>query len=405
MVRVLVGIHHFDRPNGATTYTAIVARHLGRLGHEVGIHTPDAGTMAELAREAGLPVGDDAGERPDAILAQDQMVAYALAERWPGVPQVFVAHGAYRDESMPPQIPGGAVATIVMNDRVEARARALAATGPVVRLRQPIDTELFRPRGRPHRTPRRAVLFGNNLRGQALDRAVGALEGAGLEVDHVGWHGHSEVHPERALGLADIVVGYGRCALEGMACGRPTYVFDHRGGDGWVTAASYRALEGNGFAGTATDESLDPDALAAALAGYDPELGQVGRALVERHHNAFHHANELVQLLRDVQAPAPIDAVAASELRRLSLRLWDAEWRAGVLSEEASDLHERLRVTQAELHQAMTNMSGEAATAAAARERVGALERELLALKTTARYRLAAALAAPLDRFRGRRRG
>jgi hypothetical protein len=272
-----------------------------------------------------------------------------------------------------------------------------------VRLRQPIDVELFRPRGLPRKTPRRAVLFGNNLRGQALDRIVTALERAGMEVDHLGWHGHSDVHPQRALGHADVIVGYGRCALEGMASGRPTYVFDHRGGDGWVTGASYLAFEGNGFAGTATDECLDPDGLEAALADYNPEFGQVGRALVERHHNAFHHANELVELLQDMRAPAPIDASAASELRRVSVREWDAEWRAGVLLDEVSDLHERLRDTQAELHQAMTNMHDEATAAEAARGRVAELEHELHALKTTARYRLAAKLASPLDAFRARR--
>ena len=404
-MQVLLGIHHFDRPNGATTYTTIVARHLGRLGHDVAIHTPDAGAMAEVAREAGLPVGDDGAERPDAILAQDQMVAYALAERWPGVPQVFVAHGAYRDENMPPQIPGGAVATVAMNDRVATRARALAWAGPIVRLRQPIDVELFRTRGLPRKTPRRAVLFGNNLRGQALDRIVTALERAGMEVDHLGWHGHSEVHPQRVLGHADVVVGYGRCALEGMASGRPTYVFDHRGGDGWVTDASYPAFEGNGFAGTATDECLDVDGLEAALAGYDPELGQVGRTLVERHHNAFHHANELVQLLQDVEAPAPIDAVgreraAAPVPEPVGRRVAGGRaLRGGVRAARAPAGHPGGAAPGDDEH--AQRGGGRRGGAQARRPR---LEHELVGLKTTARYRFAAALASPLDAYRNRRR-
>ena len=38
---------------------------------------------------------------------------------------------------------------------------------------------------------------------------------------------------------ADIVVGYGRSVLEAMAMGRAAYVWDHAGGDGWVTPETY----------------------------------------------------------------------------------------------------------------------------------------------------------------------
>lgn len=390
-MRILIAIQHFDRPNGAASYALITARHLARLGHEVGIHTPDAGAMAEIARAAGIAVADDESEPPDAILSQDRMVAFTLAERWPGVPQVFVAHGAYRDEAMPPQLPAAAVATVALNDRVAGRVRALAADVPVIRLRQPIDVELFRPRGRPSATPRQALLFGNYLTGAARDRVIAALERAGMEASQLGWHGRSDAHPERALAGADVVVGYGRCALEAMASGRPTYVLDHRGGDGWVTSESYPRLEANGFAGTATDESLDVDALTAAFRAYDPELGELGRKLVARHHDAFHHAIELSEALKRLAAPAPLEPSAATELGRLSRLQWESEWRAGTLLDEVGDVHERLRTADEELH--------------AARERIAQLEREHAELRATRRYRLAAVLARPLDRARRRGMG
>ena len=48
---------------------------------------------------------------------------------------------------------------------------------------------------------------------------------------------------------ADIIVGYGRTILEAMACGRPAYVHEHSGSDGWVTADSMHGWRQTGSLG------------------------------------------------------------------------------------------------------------------------------------------------------------
>ena len=92
----------------------------------------------------------------------------------------------------------------------------------------------------------------------------------------------SHPRPELEIADADIVVGYGRSALEGMAAGKAVYVYDHGGGDGWVTAESYPALEANGFAGSATDDVIDKERLRADLLAYDADMGLVNRELARR---------------------------------------------------------------------------------------------------------------------------
>ena len=52
-----------------------------------------------------------------------------------------------------------------------------------------------------------------------------------------------DLSPEIRMNDVDIVVGKGRAVLEGMSCGRPAYLFDSFGGDGWVTAVVWRAAE------------------------------------------------------------------------------------------------------------------------------------------------------------------
>ena len=62
-----------------------------------------------------------------------------------------------------------------------------------------------------------------------------------------------------------------------MACGRPAYVYDVFGGDGWVTAETYDAIEADAIAGQAFPGVIDADRLRNDLDAYDPAMGHVNR--------------------------------------------------------------------------------------------------------------------------------
>jgi GT2 family glycosyltransferase len=214
-----------------------------------------------------------------------------------------------------------------------------------------------------------------------------------------------------------VVVGYGRCIVEAMACGRAAYVWDHMGGDGWVTPASYPALEADGFGGRATGLDVDAARLRADLAAYDPEMGVVNRDIAVRAHGPRQHAQALVEILREAGAPAG-EHPPLAELARLARVAWDLERRAMGLSrrvegevaarrEEVAAHRARTEALAVELREARAAAAVAEAEAAVARARAAAAERELTAaraddaaLKATRRYRMAAALARPLDRAR-----
>ena len=67
----------------------------------------------------------------------------------------------------------------------------------------------------------------------------------------VGSHTTPDPAPEDDIAAADIVVGKGRAVLDAMSCGRPAYVYDVYGADGWVTAETYDAIEADAIAGQA----------------------------------------------------------------------------------------------------------------------------------------------------------
>lgn len=374
-MEIAIGTHYLGL-GGSETYALTVAEQLVRLGHRATVCAAALGGGEELARARGVEaVSLDAyaGGRCDAIVAQDAGMAFELRRRHPDAPLVFVAHSEEFDEQLPPRLKGVVASVVVLNDRVERRVRALAADLPVVRLRQPVDVARFRPRGRPAPAARRLLALGNNLERGRLDEVADVAARAGLELIRVGVKGEATVRPEDAIADADVVIGYGRCVLEAMACGRPAYVYDHLGGDGWVTAESYPALERDGFGGRALPDVVDPDRLLADLRRCDPAMGIVNRDLAVAHHRAEHHAQELVALLTAAGAPVDVGVDALAVLAQLVRAQWAADSRASELEARIATLEDAL--------------AAERASAAAAHA----------ALIRTRRYRVGAALARPLD--------
>ena len=94
-MKVLVALQKFAHIAGTETYALTVADQLQRLGHQVAIYAEQIGDMALLARDRAVDVvsdPDELGEPRDVLLTQDAVMAYELADRYPGVPQVFVNH-------------------------------------------------------------------------------------------------------------------------------------------------------------------------------------------------------------------------------------------------------------------------------------------------------------------------
>jgi hypothetical protein len=328
-MKVLVALQKFAHVAGTETYALTVADQLQRLGHQVAIYAEEIGDMALLARDRAVDVvsdPDELGEPRDVLLTQDAAMAYELADRYPGVPQVFVNHSNTFDPQLPPLVPGVVDVVVVMSERFRARLEALPAGLRLVRLRQPIDTERLVPRRPPSEVPRRALLLGNYLTGDARRLIVDTWSELGVEVVQVGMDTDQTLQPEVEIAAADIVVGKARAVLDAMSCGRPAYVYDAFGGDGWVTADTYDAIEADALAGQAFPDVIDGNRLRRDLAAYDPDMGHVNRTLILKHHQARTHVHELVRLCSEV-APRPIGTPRVSGAGELA-RQMRLRWRA-----------------------------------------------------------------------------
>jgi hypothetical protein len=345
---------------GSETYLLTVAEQLDRLGHEPVVYTREPGAGAELARDRGISVVDP-DSLPggcDAVLAQDAGVSLELASAYPDASHVFVAHSDSFDLQSPPRLEGAVDVVVALNDRVLSRLRAMAIDAEIIRLRQPIDIERFRPLGPLRESPKTALLLSNNLVEDRIAMLEAACADSGLELSRLGGESaedqSGDIRP--ALAEADIVVGYGRGVLEAMACGRAAYVYDRHGGDGWVTAESYAALEGDGFGGRGEVVTIDPKRLAEDLPSYVAAMGPVNHDLVVAHHRANAHVEQLVELFGRrskgaADANAPLDEMA---------RLVRLEWRARV---EAQALAAESVRANASRHQAELEVTRSVETA------------------------------------------
>src|SRR5262249_56385771 len=103
-----------------------------------------------------------------------------------------------------------------------------------------------------------AVVMSNYVNGPRAGMIEDACHAAGLQLDRIGAPTTPTGTPEVALARADLVIGYGRCALEAMAAGRATYIYGVSGGNRLVPADLYPEMDGHACSSTpARDRRID----------------------------------------------------------------------------------------------------------------------------------------------------
>jgi hypothetical protein len=417
-MRLIIAQRRMALLGGSETFVLTMAEHLAGLGHEVFIQALEFGMAAGVAKERALAVVRD-HELPidaDATIALDRVMAVDLAARYPDATRLYAMHNS-NEVWLPPPEPGIVLATLAANDRLARLARSCTGAGEVIRIRQPIDLRRFSPRGWARKIPQRVLLLGNYLPnpGQRANQLQDAWSRPGLEWHRIGLPEPSKSVAEE-ISNADIVVGYGRSILEAMACGRPAYIHEYTGSDGWVTAEAYHSLESDGFAGMGLRRSPDISRLREDFLLYEPALGRVGQDLIRMHHDArlvvadiVEHVNRLRRPIRshDRSALRALRNLAESHLRAdltaESYRFECMRLAQVQRSEQEQNQHEKSKLLSeiAELRE-MAHSEREQRKQERTRRlaKVTKLREKLRAFRAARRFALAQAIFWPLDRLR-----
>jgi hypothetical protein len=362
----------------------------------------ELGLAAELGRKRAINIIDADEALPadaDATIALDRAMAIDLAQRYPRATRLYAMHNA--DEIwLPPPEPGTVAATLAPNDRLAMLARGCAGAGEVVRIRQPIDLYRFSPRGSwARKKPSRILLLGNYLGmpSQRIDQLQTAWSQPGLEWRRLG-HPEPTTAVAEEIAEADIVVGYGRSILEAMAGGRPAYVHEHSGSDGWVTTESYERMEADGFAGTGVRATPSLDQLRDDFLRYDPALGRAGQDFARTHHDARFVAAQLVALIDRLGRPSHRhDPMALRALRNLVDSRFLADLTIDEYRWELRGARTRHQQEKERLHEEKERLREEKERL---REELREVTTGLQLLTGSRRYAFMRALFKPLDWFR-----
>ncbi len=126
----------------------------------------------------------------------------------------------------------------------------------------------FAPRPPPSRRLGRLLIVSNHVPPELAEAAV-LLRDYGIDVTEIGLGGARRRVTQEELAAVDAVITIGKTAVYGLASGTPVFLYDHFGGDGWLSPENLRLNLAHNFSGRPVHRRLTPSAiLREVLEGY-----------------------------------------------------------------------------------------------------------------------------------------
>lgn len=233
-MNILFTDYGFNNLGGAERAARELILCLEDRGHRGRVFSASIGGRRTVAPTAGVKVVwdlDDLDFVPDVIHAQSHLDAMLAISSLPDVPAVFHCHGGGFSDTPPihPRIYRYLAITETL-----ARRLAIESNLPPFRIEvilNWVDLTLFPVARTPSPKPRKALVFGNNIRPNAIVDAVSqAVAGQGLELDRIGRRITREIdNPEEVLPNYDIVFASGKSAMDSLASGCAVIVLGQQG--------------------------------------------------------------------------------------------------------------------------------------------------------------------------------
>lgn len=337
-MRVLLTNNTLGERAGTEMYVYDVARELKRLGHEPAAYSPRLGAVADLLREAGIPVTSNLAQlpfRPDVIHGHHHIETITALASLPGVPAIYFCHGSEPLEEKPPVFPQ--ILRYVAVDWV-CRERIVRETGTpqeaVRMILNFVDTDVFKPRRPLPARPARALVFSNYATQENYATSVrAACEQLSIAVDMRGLSiGNPTNEPQELLGDYDIVFAKGKAAIEAMAVGCAVVLCDGAGLGTMVSTGNFAELRPNNFGFRTLRNPPTVKNIAAAIQAYDAEDAAAVRNLVRTQADVKNSVGEIVQLYEEVVAEnAGRTSDATAEMRAAGAYLQTPWWLRSLL--------------------------------------------------------------------------
>jgi len=297
-MRILISVYSLDY-SGVPTYTLTLYRELERLGHEVTIYSPKSDGKAPLAEFMKVITNFDSYPRPDVILAQANKLAVWMRGTFPFVPMIFINHGVLPDLEQRPRVHVNHYIAINEQSR-DMLIRQHVDPDEITIVRDFIDMETYRSIKPLQETPR--VLFLSNYKKwKTYDVIKDACDKLKYSFKAVGAPYGKSRNVVNEINEADIVVGWGRSILEGMACGRAVISFNEMLGDGYLTPGLYLESRERNFGGYECRYTYYSDSFARELEKYEVISGHINHNLANAYHRSGARVADIMKIIRQIQ--------------------------------------------------------------------------------------------------------
>lgn len=307
-MRVLITNNTLATRAGTELYVRDLAQRLQDLGHTPVAYSSELGGVAEELRKAGIPVIDELKNlpfQPDIIHGQHHLDTMTALLSLPGVPAIYVGHGAVPWEEMAPRFPR--IRRYVAVD-VPCYERMVVEDGipeeRVVTLLNFVDLRRFTMRETLPEKPKRALVFSNSASERNfVDVVRAACAQSGIELEVVGHRaGTATSEPEKILPGYDLVFAKARAALEAMAVGCAVVLCDTRGCGPLVTTKNFDTLRPLNFGFRNLRQPITTENVAKQIAQYDAVDAMAVRDKIRAQADLQDAAQQFVQLYTEVIA-------------------------------------------------------------------------------------------------------
>ncbi|MHB8170348.1 MAG: glycosyltransferase family 4 protein [Thermincolia bacterium] len=322
-MKILLTNYSLSSPGGSETFLYSLACQLRLLNHHVELYSPRLeGIMYNRFRVAGFPCHNSltGQEHYDIIHIQHHDPALDVLTHLSHIPIVYTSLGVLPIQEHPPApIVSATKQFIAVSEEVKAMLINLHGIPEhkIKIIRNGIDVTRFRPLKPPRRNNRNINILINDRYPEQLNNYI-ALAGQCRKLPfHFSLLGHYDpklqtwlksrrlpcrlVPPlwnvEKVIQNHDIVIGLGRSALEGMACGKPVIVYRPGQADGIVTRRNIELIKQCNLSGRYYHQQWSPKDLIKAINWVFSKnrhlvLGKTNRSIVVENFNIAHIAHE-----------------------------------------------------------------------------------------------------------------
>jgi glycosyltransferase involved in cell wall biosynthesis len=288
-MKILLSNHSLAGVGGTEKWTYAMALELKRQGHEVDVFCFMPGVTSGHLENAGI--GRDLSEDGYDLKIINGNTCLETLKDVKGF-TVFTSHGP---KHMLEHAAYGADAYVGVSPEVVARMSAFDKVGTVIY--NGIDLKEFAPHSWDDDTPRVLSLCKSVATSWMLSDACKKL---GWEYTWVNYRERMVWDIANVIKPHSIVVGCGRSAIEGLACGKRVLVFDGRTeeprADGWVTADNVEQLRQKNFSCRTHNFFWDVETLTTQLAQF-PTDTQWMRPWVMENADIRHKADQYLNLI------------------------------------------------------------------------------------------------------------